>query len=76
MSRTVVFGQASYLHVRSLLFALDEKGVAYRLQPAETMPVLSAENEAGPSISHNRHMSRAPPPADTTPENEAMQLAA
>ena len=39
MSRAVVFGQASYLHVHSLLFALAEKGVAYRLQPADTMPI-------------------------------------
>ena len=37
MSRAVVFGQASYLHVFSVLFALAEKGVAYRLQPAESM---------------------------------------
>ena len=44
MSRAVVFGQASYLHVHSLLFALAEKGVAYRLQPADAMPIPSTED--------------------------------
>jgi glutathione S-transferase len=45
MSRAVVFGQASYLHVHSVLFALTEKGVTYRLQPADAAPVLLADAE-------------------------------
>ncbi len=35
----------SYLHVFSVLFALAEKGVAYRLQPADAAPLLSTERE-------------------------------
>ena len=43
MSRAVVFGQASHLHVHSLLFALAEKGVAYRLQPGDPVLLTTAE---------------------------------
>jgi glutathione S-transferase len=42
MSRPIVFGQPSYPHVRSILFALTEKDVAYRVQASEAVPLLDA----------------------------------
>lgn len=46
MSRPIVFGQASFPHVRSILFALAEKDVAYRVQAREAAPLLDADASA------------------------------
>jgi len=42
MSRPTVYGPASSLHVRSILFALREKDVIYRVQSREASPVLAS----------------------------------
>ena len=43
MSRPTVYGHSAHLHVRSLLFALSEKDVVYRVQLPEAVPLLGGE---------------------------------
>jgi glutathione S-transferase len=40
MSRPILYGQPAHLHVRSVLFALAEKDVVYRVQPRDELPLL------------------------------------
>jgi glutathione S-transferase len=47
MSRPTVYGNSAHLHVRALLFALEEKEVVFRLQPRDTRPLLGDAPDSG-----------------------------
>jgi glutathione S-transferase len=47
MSRPIVYGQPAHLHVRSVLFALAEKDVVYRVKPRDEMPLLGGQSPGG-----------------------------
>lgn len=48
MSRPTIYGQPAHLHVRSVLFALAEKDVVYRVRPRDEMPLPG--NRAAPRV--------------------------
>src|SRR5258706_9219404 len=51
MSRTIVYGQPFHLHVRSVLFALKEKQVAYRLESRDRLEIPAKHASRGSGFS-------------------------